>query len=406
MRQYTKFLIIVTSVIIALSGCNRIDESESDFENVAYIESAKNVKSELIGLRNKDIQVEREIQSSLALPTNKDVHITYKVDESLVSFYNVTNYAQCEMLPAEFFELSDTKAVVLAGEVRSTPINVIFKDLQLLPRGAVFILPVSIDNASDMNVLSGSKTFYYLLKKGAPITTAANIGGTALWVPTMATTGVASGLKTLNQLTMEALVYMNEWGTEAGISSFMGIESYFLMRFGDSNYEDQMQVAAASFGGNWPAKDGALRLPKGKWIHIALTYDLTTHEMILYANGKVQAKTTQGSANVMDLTRSTGVNPTNRFHIGKSWNDNRSLHGQICEARIWNVVRTQDELIASKYEVNPATTGLVAYWKFDEGAGNTILDHTGNGNDLGLALKEGGLANNPITWVPVELGGE
>ena len=34
------------------------------------------------------------------------------------------------------------------------------------------------------------------------------------------------------------------------------------------------------------------------------------------------------------------------------------------------------------YDVDPQTTGLKAYWKFNEGKGNNIAkDLTGNGND-------------------------
>ncbi|MDR0823992.1 MAG: DUF1735 and LamG domain-containing protein [Prevotella sp.] len=409
MKQYSIiYLIIIASALTFLSGCSRVDETESNFDNVAYIEKAKNVQSEFIGVRNKDVQVEKTIQAALALPTDKEIRVTFKVDKSLVETYNVTNLAECEALPDEFYELSGTETFIPAGEVRSTEIQIQFKNLSNLPRSKTFILPISIDNAN-IGILNGAKTFYYLLRKGAPITIAANIDKSALYVPTMTTTGVASGLNNLTKVTLETLVRAQLWGgSEAGISTLMGIESYFLIRFGDSNYEDQIQVAAASFGGNWPAKDAAKRLPKGEWLHIALTYDLGTHEMILYVNGKVQAKTIQGTAATMDLTRISGTNPTNRFFIGKSWSDNRYFHGEICETRIWNVVRTQEELNTSKYEVNPTSGGLLAYWKFDEGEGTVIHDYTGNGNDLSLAPLEGsgGGFSNPFSWVAVELGEE
>lgn len=409
MKKYITYLTLLASVLVALSACNRVDEEDSDFDNVAYIEEAKSVKSEFIGLRNKDTQVEREIKASLALPTNSQVTINYKVDFSLVNYYNIISLTQCEALPETFYELSETEAVIPAGEVRSTAIDVIFKDLDNLPRSKTFILPVTIASASNINILEGSRTFYYLLRKGAPITTAANIDKTALYVPTMSDTGVASGLNNLGQVTLEALVRADEWGgANAGISTLMGIEGYFLIRFGDSSYEDQLQLATAStFGGNWPARDASKRLPKGEWLHIALTYDLAgTKEIIVYINGKVQSKENRGSAVSLNLTRATGSSPLNRFYIGKSWNDERPFHGEICETRIWNVVRTQEELVASKYEVDPATPGLLAYWKFDEGTGNVIQDYSGHGNNLTLAPKEDETSNNPLKWVSIELGEE
>ena len=44
-------------------------------------------------------------------------------------------------------------------------------------------------------------------------------------------------------------------------------------------------------------------------------------------------------------------------------------------------MRTQEEIVSNVYEVDPTSEGLVAYWKCDEGAGDTIRDHTGNGNN-------------------------
>jgi hypothetical protein len=411
MKRYYIYFTIIVGALAALPSCNRVDETESNFDNVAYIENAKSSNSEAVGVRNKDTEISKSIQASLALPADKNVQVTYKADASLVAHYNAMNKTQCEPLPETFFELSDTKAMIRAGEVRSTEVTLRFKNLENLPRGTTLALPVTIADASGMNILKGSQTYYYLLKKGAPITVAANLKETALYVPTMPTTGVACGLNALGAVTMEALIRAQAWGEggQADISTIMGIEGYFLIRLGDSNYPEQIQVAtAAAFGNNWPAKDANKRLKKDQWHHIALTYDLSTHEMILYVNGKEQGSTVQGSAATMDLTRISGTNPTTRFFIGKSWSDSRYFSGEMCEARIWNVVRTKEELNTFKYEVSPDTPGLLAYWKFDEGEGSIVHDHTGNGNHLAPAPKEGsgGEYNPPVRWVPVEVGGE
>ncbi len=47
------------------------------------------------------------------------------------------------------------------------------------------------------------------------------------------------------------------------------------------------------------------------------------------------------------------------------------------------------------YFVDPASDGLVAYWKFNEGSGNVIADRTGNGNDA--------KAVNAVVWRKVAL---
>ena len=57
------------------------------------------------------------------------------------------------------------------------------------------------------------------------------------------------------------------------------------------------------------------------------------------------------------------------FKIGHSYgepeNMTRQLNGEICEVRIWNVIRSQEEIYRNMYDVDPQTTGLKAYWKFN-----------------------------------------
>ena len=75
----------------------------------------------------------------------------------------------------------------------------------------------------------------------------------------------------------------------------------------------------------------------------------------------------------------------------------RQFDGEICEARIWSVARTQEQIYQNMYDIpNPADEpALCAYWKFNEGTGSAIKDHTGNGNDI--------TASGAPTWVNVEL---
>lgn len=60
------------------------------------------------------------------------------------------------------------------------------------------------------------------------------------------------------------------------------------------------------------------------------------------------------------------------FHIGYSYEPGREMDGMISECRIWNVVRTQDEIKDNFYDVDPKTPGLLGYWKFNEGSGDII----------------------------------
>jgi hypothetical protein len=400
MKQYIYFTIIVFA-LLSLKACNRVDETTSDFENVAYLEVARANNSISIPLKAEDVEKVQDIQASLALPVENDTRITYKADLVLVSHYNTVNDVNYETLPEEFYELSATEAIIPAGEVRSSTIQVIFKNLGNVPSGFSFVLPVTLESAAGVSILNGSKTIYYILKKGAPIVVAANIKSTFLELvdPT-----ISSSLANISQLTMEALICPHEWGPDAGISSVMGIEDYFLIRIGDSGYPvEQVQISKGSgYGGNWPSADNTKRLKKDVWQHIALTFDLVSRDIVFYVDGKIQSTgTASGTTSSVTFNRTTPVDRL--FYIGKSYNDERSFRGEICEVRIWNVVRTAGEIAQSKYYVDPASLGLAAYWKFDEGLGNDVYDYSGNNNHLTVGVT-GTSTINDIKWVPVEVG--
>lgn len=75
------------------------------------------------------------------------------------------------------------------------------------------------------------------------------------------------------------------------------------------------------------------------------------------------------------------------FYFGRSYGEShdisRQFDGEICEARIWKVARTQEQIYQNMYEISNPTTepALCAYWKFDEGTGTVVEDRTGHGND-------------------------
>ena len=401
MKTLYRYLAVVAAILLCLTGCSRVNETDSNFDNVVYIEQAAVKSVENVAVKVKDDLLEQTLQASLALPANRDIHVTYKVDFSLVSQYNTINATDCEPLPADYFELSSTEAVIVAGNVRSTNITVRFKNLLNLPARISYILPVTLESASEVSILNGSKTIHYILKKGAPIVVAANIAETYLQ---LVAPGNTTNLNGLSKITMEALVNVHEWGSN--ISSLMGIEGYFLVRIGDTGWPpEQIQFAPGdAYGGKWPPAEtsGSKSLKKDMWTHIAFTMDLETRETIIYVDGKVQSRDFRGgTGTTVDMSPTSG----NLFYIGKSYDDSRFLRGEICEARIWSTIRTQSEIEASKYGegITAGMPGLSAWWKFDEGKGNNVQDYSGNENHLTAGQQSDGTIN-PIRWMPVEVG--
>ena len=400
MKKSFVYLAAITMVVI-LSGCNRVDETKSNFDNVVYLQSAVEKNVEMLPVMLDDEELEKTIQSSLALPHDKDVHVTYKIDFSLVDVYNLINDATCEPLNEQFVEMEKKDALIVAGNVRSTEVTIKFKDLKNLPAGRSLLLPVTIVNSDGAPILNGSKTVYFLLKKGRPITMAANILNTHLELKSPTTTT----LQDMKKITMEAIVRLHDWGGNNIISTVMGVEEHFLLRIGDDRYPRghfQAALSNSGFGGGWPPAGSIPLLELNTWYHLAFTFDCDTREAVMYIDGQEIAR---------DLRPGTGTSVTfnqtgyYRFLIGKSWDDNRQLRGDICEARIWNIVRTPGEIDASKYGtgVKEGMRGLQAWWKFDEGMGSSVNDYSGNRNNLTVGAKDNGTIV-PIEWTEVSIG--
>lgn len=377
MKRYNLYILFALFAFASLGSC----QDEESFDNKVYIESASKVSNLII--KSSITTEERTIRTVIPKPEEKDIVITYKVDPSLVDTYNAAYYDKAILLRKEFYELPKPEVSIIAGSVRSAGITVYFKDINKLSRDSAYVLPVTIANAN-IGILASARTTYFVLRGGALINVAPNIEDNYLHIDTWVN---PDPLNNLEQVTMEALFRCRNY--DRMISTVMGIEGEFLIRIGDSGFPaNQIQIATSS--GNFPDKDPNKGLPINKWIHVALTYDSSTGKMILYVNGKIQGEATK-HINKVNL----GVNGNAGFYIGRSWEDSRYLAGEISECRIWNVVRTQKEIVNNPYEVSPDSEGLVAYWKCDEGKGNTVNDYTKNKNHL--------TSKKNIKWAPVTL---
>lgn len=115
----------------------------------------------------------------------------------------------------------------------------------------------------------------------------------------------------------------------------------------------------------------------GNWHHLAVTHNGTT--TIVYVDGVIR-----GSRNTTYNT--TGYD----YQMGVS-NRNGSwdfrFEGTIDELRVWNVARTQQEIIDNMHDNFNSAPGLIAFYHLNDGIPNanntsitTVADATGNGN--------------------------
>lgn len=115
----------------------------------------------------------------------------------------------------------------------------------------------------------------------------------------------------------------------------------------------------------------------GRKYHVAGTFDHETGIAKLYVDGVLSAS---GVVRDPELLVSTNE----PLYIGASKTEtirDENLNGKLDEVRIWSVARTQTEIAATmKTKLSAGASGLVAYWNFDQGAGATVADQSGNGH--------------------------
>lgn len=106
-----------------------------------------------------------------------------------------------------------------------------------------------------------------------------------------------------------------------------------------------------------------LLLPLNTWTEIALVYDRPQSKIFVYLNGGLQTFSTTISGDITDY-----LPAWNDVRIGNRQGTSHVFDGRIEELKLWNTARTAAEIKANQnLPIDPATTGLAAYYRFDEG---------------------------------------
>ncbi|MER7165791.1 LamG domain-containing protein [Micromonospora sp. NPDC000207] len=116
-------------------------------------------------------------------------------------------------------------------------------------------------------------------------------------------------------------------------------------------------------------------LPTGRFAHVAAVFTGGTG-----ARGRLYVDGVEVADAALSFTPSpTGV--TTYVGARRSGTDAAEfLHGDVDEVRIWNRARPATDLARDhRRRLCGVEPGLVAYYRFDEGAGTSIADHTDNG---------------------------
>lgn len=148
--------------------------------------------------------------------------------------------------------------------------------------------------------------------------------------------------------------------------------------FGDGNCSASScrRSAAASISGH-----------VGKWVHITGVYQSGSNLQI-FVNGIQQSVTTSGSGN-LQVFNATG---NGTIGTGQPLSSGRYYDGQMDELSFWDKALSQVEIRSMMcHKLTGNEPSLMAYYRFDDGTGNTLSNLVAGG-------PGGTLMNNP-TWV-------
>jgi hypothetical protein len=147
--------------------------------------------------------------------------------------------------------------------------------------------------------------------------------------------------------------------------------------------------------------------PIGQWVHIATVINTTAPYMRKFVNGVLVAETSTGvnGSSIVNTLLRTSTRPVEigRRGLACCGGPIYYLSGLVDELRVWNVARTPSQIAASfQGSVPTNSSGLVAYYTFDEGGGSTLIDRTGRGNTGSLQGGAGWASvGPPLTAVSI-----
>jgi hypothetical protein len=181
-----------------------------------------------------------------------------------------------------------------------------------------------------------------------------------------------------------------------GVGSNTGIKAWVNM---DTPVEESLLVQDGSY---WNLKTD------GTWYHFVITYDDRSDassgaDRKVYVNGVLRQ-----TDNINWSTTGGSFTDDGMYFGGRNLRTSGAAkynNGWACgldEVAIFNTAKDSD-WVASVYNTNrnrlnlSGESGLVGYWKFDEGTGTTVKDHSGNGNHGTFGAISGNTTAYP-TW--------
>ena len=368
MNKHILNYLVLGGMALLVGACN--DSESKLLEPKVYFES----KEYNLSMEDESDVMTYNLTSRLSNMTSSQVDVSYAIaDQSVVDEYNAKYGMAYEMLDISHVKLSSTTSTIPSGKLYADNVTMELSGLGMLKEGKSYVLPVCVQSAS-VPTLSGTSIAYFFLSKPIKITKVGTFNNRYISVKFPVGTFFSS-------FTYEALIYSNSFSNN---NTIMGTEGVMIFRIGDAP-GTPMGCLEAAGKQKYNATEA---LKTGSWYHVALTYDQSSGKTVIYVNGSKWA----GSDWAIP-----GFDPNSDvgFYIGRiygfKWGE-RPLNGKMSEIRVWSVARTENQLKQNMLGVDPASEGLVLYYKLDGSEtqeSGVIKDATGriSGTTNGITIE-------------------
>ena len=367
-----KKIIIALAALALMASCQKSIYQRMDLVGQGVLNFQTNATGEISQFLEESGPVTFTIAASKKMTADTKVNFEVVRDSSeALAAFNKANGTNYWMLPEDNYEFEDEVAVIKAGSAVSEPVTVNI-DIEGFKNGVIYCLPLKLKGSDNgMGAVPGIE-YAFITIRGYVYASAASLPGGAYF--SMPTTVNDPNLS-LEVCTMEIRVKVNSWaGSNPFISSLIGVEENFLMRFGDISCDpNQLQLA-----GQGVSITSKAHFDTGKWYHVAVVANGVKQYCRLYINGELDSDNPMGSKGI-----NLGKVYNSIFAIGMS-EKGRYLNGFVSEARVWGRELSATELINGQCSIadpvgEARDNKLLGYWKLD--AENKGKDLTGNGYD-------------------------
>ena len=128
--------------------------------------------------------------------------------------------------------------------------------------------------------------------------------------------------------------------------------------------------------GNPSAANLSETVTVGNWIHVTLTRDIVAGVIKCYTNGVQTGTATDPKTSIVGTTQCRLGSYVNGATTGPFYN------GVMTDVKFWNVAISSAEAMSVYKGASVALENLLAHYKLTEGTGTTLLDYSGNGNNI------------------------